>query len=298
MKAGMVQKSMVPSLIGAILVSVAIALLVHKFETDGSVIQARGTAQAVGAEVAALRQAYARNVVAKLKKDQIAIKPDVAAVYRDTTGGIPLPATFVHETSDIVNSKAKSHTVDLKSIWNINPKKKPNDGFETEALKFVADNPREAKEAVIDDRFYYVTADVASDDSCVNCHNGLASSPRRDFQVNDVMGALVISIPMGPALEQAKSTTIKVTISLVGCIIALLVIQFGLQYVTIHKPLVQSLTDLEKAAEQISLGKVEEPIKIAAPTAEVARLSAAFERMRSSLQVAMKYFEREESKKT
>jgi HAMP domain-containing protein len=297
MKAGVVQKSMVPSLIGAILVSVAIALLVHKFETDGAVIQARGTAQAVAAEVGALRQAYSRNVVNKLKKDQIAIKPDIAAVYRDTVGGIPLPATFVHETSDIVNSKSKSHQVDLKSLWNINPKKKPNDGFETEALKFVADNPREAKESVVDDRFYYVVADVAADDSCVNCHNQNAASPRRDFQVNDVMGGMIISVPMGPALEQAKSTTIKVTLSLVGCIIALLLIQFGLQYATIHKPLITSLAELEKAAEQISLGKVEDPIKVSAPTAEISRLAAAFERMRSSLQVAMKYFEREEGKK-
>lgn len=297
MKAGLIQKSMAPGIVGAIIVSVLMALLVYKFETDASTGQARVTATAVAAEVAALRQVYARNIVNKLKKEGIPIKPGTQTTYRDTPGGIPLPATFVHETNDIINNKSKTHSVELKSLWPLNPKKGPATEFEKDALKFVVDNPRETKEQVIEDRFFYVSADVASDESCVNCHNADASSPKRDFQINDVMGGVIVSVPLGPAIAQAKSMATKVTIYLVLCIIMLLAIQFSIQYFTIQKPMVTSLNELERAAEQISLGKVDDPVEINAPTAEIARLSTAFERMRVSLQAAMKYFERDEENK-
>jgi len=34
--------------------------------------------------------------------------------------------------------------------------------------------------------------------ACVGCHNAHANSPRRDFKLNDVMGGIVITVPLGP----------------------------------------------------------------------------------------------------
>ena len=39
-------------------------------------------------------------------------------------------------------------------------------------------------------------ADVAVAEACVDCHNYHKDSPRSDFEVGDVMGAVVIRIPM------------------------------------------------------------------------------------------------------
>jgi hypothetical protein len=33
--------------------------------------------------------------------------------------------------------------------------------------------------------------------ACVDCHNNHPNSPRRDFKLNDVMGAIVITFPVG-----------------------------------------------------------------------------------------------------
>ena len=38
--------------------------------------------------------------------------------------------------------------------------------------------------------------DVAVSDACVNCHNGNAESPRHDFKRGEVMGAVVIALPV------------------------------------------------------------------------------------------------------
>jgi hypothetical protein len=44
--------------------------------------------------------------------------------------------------------------------------------------------------------FQAVYPDLAVTEGCIGCHNAHPESPKRDFKVNDVMGALVISIPM------------------------------------------------------------------------------------------------------
>lgn len=45
--------------------------------------------------------------------------------------------------------------------------------------------------------FQAVYADLAATQACLGCHNAHPDSPKRDFKLNDVMGALVITIPVG-----------------------------------------------------------------------------------------------------
>ena len=44
--------------------------------------------------------------------------------------------------------------------------------------------------------FTAVYADRATLPSCVECHNRHPRSPRRDFKLNDLMGALVVRVPL------------------------------------------------------------------------------------------------------
>ena len=45
--------------------------------------------------------------------------------------------------------------------------------------------------------FQAIYADRAVSDSCVTCHNAHANSPRRDYKLNDVMGGIIVTIPLG-----------------------------------------------------------------------------------------------------
>jgi len=76
----------------------------------------------------------------------------------------------------------------------------PRTDLEKKGLAFISENPGE--------RFYgeetlggieYFTAiypDVAVAQACISCHNDHADSPRRDFKMGDVMGGVVIRIPI------------------------------------------------------------------------------------------------------
>ena len=45
--------------------------------------------------------------------------------------------------------------------------------------------------------FQAIYADRAISKACVSCHNAHLRSPKRDFKLNDVMGGIVITLPLG-----------------------------------------------------------------------------------------------------
>ncbi|MBC8550928.1 MAG: DUF3365 domain-containing protein [Candidatus Brocadiales bacterium] len=145
------------------------------------------------------RKQYTKNIIIKLKKDGIVdVHPN--RQYANIDGGIPLPATFVQEVSNKINEKGV-YSYDLLSRWNINKEKGLTSGFEEEAFDYLFN-----KEGDVFSRFMvhngvyslrYATADVAAAAGCVNCHNNHEESPKHDFKLGDVMGVLVVNIPIG-----------------------------------------------------------------------------------------------------
>jgi ABC-type transporter Mla subunit MlaD len=158
------------------------------------------------AEIATLqivedRKQFTKNVIIKLKKDGIVdVHPN--RKYADIDGGIPLPATFVQEVSKKINEKGV-YSYDLLSKWNINKEKGLKTDFEKEAFAYLFD-----KKGTVFTRFMvhngifslrYATADVAAAAGCVSCHNNHEESPKKDFKLGDVMGVLVVNVPIGAA---------------------------------------------------------------------------------------------------
>jgi len=156
------------------------------------------------AEIATLqivedRKQYTKNIVVKLKKDGVVnVHPN--RHYDNIEGGIPLPATFVQEVSRNINKKGV-YSYDLLSKWNINKEKGLTTDFEKEAFDYLFE-----EQGTVFSRFMihngifslrYATADKASSAGCVNCHNNLEDSPKKDFKLGDVMGVLVVNIPIG-----------------------------------------------------------------------------------------------------
>jgi len=156
------------------------------------------------AEIATLqivedRKQYTKNIVVKLKKDGVTnVHPN--RNYTTLDGGIPLPATFVQEVSSSINSQGV-YSYDLLSKWNINKEKNLRTDFEKDAFDFLY-----REEGKVYSRFMeheglftlrYATADVANAAGCVNCHNAHEDSPKKDFELGEVMGILVVNIPIG-----------------------------------------------------------------------------------------------------
>lgn len=279
-------KLVVPAFTMGVLISVVLAYAVQYTQRNLAIEQARKTAFSVANQIAADRAVYTDEVVGKLQRDGASAVPANLSQYPSIRGGIPLPASFVHLTSKVVNAKG-SHTADLLSLWNLDPNKGPRNPQEREALQDLVRDPSGVRGWIADEgtafvRYVQVIADVASGQGCVDCHNAHPASKKRDFRVNDVMGGLVISVPMKEAFDASARMSWIWTGVLLLMIVLLIFVIVMIQWRYVTRPLIE----LERAAEQISLGQMDTAITINS-TDEVGLLAAAFDRMRRGTKKAM-----------
>lgn len=147
--------------------------------------------------IAADRTFYTIHVVERLQKEGTTV---AAENWRSKRNLLPLPAQFLMESSELASKSGVTIRYRLISLWPINPQNGPYNDEERNALEAVRKSPDEPVTASvkIGDKNYFqaVYADRAVSQACVGCHNGHQRSPKKDFKMNDVMGGLVIEIPM------------------------------------------------------------------------------------------------------
>jgi len=89
----------------------------------------------------------------------------------------------------------------LISLWPINPKNRPRDQADKKGLESLVKQPEHSvtRSIQIDYQPYFhaIYADFAVSQACVACHNAHPNSPKKDFQIGEVMGGLVIEFPLG-----------------------------------------------------------------------------------------------------
>jgi hypothetical protein len=102
--------------------------------------------------------------------------------------------------AEMVAERDAGFTYSLLSLWAVNKQNMPKTAVEREGLEALVANPATPfyKEEVLGGTTYFtaVYPDKAISPACVSCHNGHKDSPRADFKLNDVMGGVVLRIPM------------------------------------------------------------------------------------------------------
>jgi hypothetical protein len=115
-------------------------------------------------------------------------------------GDLPLPAQFVLETGRLVAKQPNGIRFRLISSWPINKRNSPATEFERAALTKILDNTNLPYAGVTTDGrarvFQAVYPDKALSSQCADCHNVHPDSPKRDFKVGDVMGGMLVTIPL------------------------------------------------------------------------------------------------------
>jgi len=151
----------------------------------------------VHAVIQANRTVYTRNIVDKMQESGVV----EAAEHWKGENALPLPAQFLMETGRLVAESGKGIKYRLVSLWPIYVWNLPETDFERKGLEAVAKNPDQPFTGFVrigrERYFQAIYADVAVSPTCVSCHNSHMNSPRRDFKVNDVMGGIIITIPVG-----------------------------------------------------------------------------------------------------
>lgn len=180
-------------------------------EGAGKGLEPKAVADMLHAVMEADRTNYTKQVVNRLIKEQKlkVVTPDTEEVvpfgaseqWKSEHGKLPLPAQMFRMGSEAVNAKDVGFTYGLLSLWPINQQNKPKTDMETQGLEAIAANggkePFYGEEELGDVRYFTaVYADVAVADACVDCHNKHADSPKTDFKLGDVMGGVVVRIPL------------------------------------------------------------------------------------------------------
>ena len=116
------------------------------------------------------------------------------------TSRLPLPAQFLMEAGRLIAQEGSGFRFRLISHWAINKANRPATEFEQKGLTEILVNPDRAYTAVVMESgtavFQAIYADRAVSQSCVGCHNAHPDSPKRDFKPRDVMGGIVLTIPL------------------------------------------------------------------------------------------------------
>ncbi len=154
-------------------------------------------ADSLHAVMAADRTVYTKKVVNRLVKEDKVIK---ASEHWQDDKALPLPAQMFRFGAEMVAEQDAPFSYSLLSLWPINKQNAPKTEAEKAGLEYIKDNPGENfyKEEELGGVKYFtaVYPDPAVAPACVDCHNNHKDTPKSDFKIGDVMGGVVIRIPL------------------------------------------------------------------------------------------------------
>ncbi|ACK67310.1 conserved hypothetical protein [Rippkaea orientalis PCC 8801] len=144
------------------------------------------------------RTIYGKYVVQRMKSENIVHASENWQQER----ALPLPAQMFRMTAELA-SENSPFSYGSMSPWSLNENNLPKTDFEKQAMQTVLDTGLPVKDYQIKDGKKYFTAlypDKAVAAACVDCHNNhpihKQRYPDKVFQVGDVMGGILINLPL------------------------------------------------------------------------------------------------------
>ena len=166
-------------------------------DTKVSGIEPKTMTDALFSVMEADRTVYTKLIIGRLAKKEKVIK---ASEHWKDEKALVLPAQMFRYGAERVAEKGADFSYSLLSLWPVNAQNKPKTDVEKEGLKFIADNPGQNfySEEKLGDTNYFtaIYPDIGVAGACISCHNNHKDTPRTDFKLGDVMGGVVIRIPV------------------------------------------------------------------------------------------------------
>jgi len=171
-------------------------------EADQPSVSPRAMADALHLVMDSDRTVYTRKIVNRLAAKEKVI---TASEHYEDENALVLPAQMFRYGAEMVAERAEdkpdvNFSYSLQSLWPVNEQNAPRTDAEKAGLAYVAEKKGEnyyTVETLGGTKYFTaVYADVAVAPVCVSCHNEHKDSPKRDFEIGDVMGGVVIRIPM------------------------------------------------------------------------------------------------------
>lgn len=133
------------------------------------------------------------------------------------------------------------------------------------------------------------------DPGCLTCHGKVEDAPKTmtdiygvnngfGWKMQEIIGAQIVTVPMAVPMQRARTTFTTFMILLGGVFLLLLV----LLNILLHFVVIQPVVQIASIANQVSMGEADVPEYVRPGKDEISSLSQSFNRMRLSLENAMK----------
>ena len=134
--------------------------------------------------------------------------------------------------------------------------------------------------------------------ACLSCHSTPEAAPATmvalygsqngfGWKLGEIVGAQAVSIPLGVPLARAYQALLWFMLALAGTFVVIIVIVDLLLRALVVKP----VAEISEMADKVSMGQLDTPEYVRNSNDEIGSLSKSFNRMRRSLQNAMKMLE-------
>jgi hypothetical protein len=235
--------------------SVALLLLYIGWSTsrqtiDASIVSSAGTVQ----QFRTLRAYYTENVVNKVKQSG-AMK--ISSDHSGKADTIPLPATMIHDLSEALGRSTSGTGIRLYSAYPFpNRSGRILDAFAKDALAELSRNPDATffRSDTLDGKpvVRVAVADRMSSDACVTCHNSHPQSPKTNWTLGEMRGALEVVLPIEQQTRAATRMMTTIAIIAVVALVGIAGVTLWLTRRNVSNPLGRALNELSEGAQQVT----------------------------------------------
>ena len=227
------------------------------------------------------------------------VKPKLASQLQHTFLPQTVPAYAATETINKLREKYPEYSYKEATLNPTNPRNRAADWERSLVQDFMLDTGQ--KEIIGErntelGRILYIARPIRiSNPACLACHGQPKAAPQSmvnlygdengfGWRQDEIVGAQMVTVPMKLPLENAKQAfiTFMVSLSIVFAVL-FVVINIMLSYM-----IVTPIVKMSKTADQVSIGNFDIPEYAPRGEDEMAVLATSFNRMRRSLEKAMR----------
>jgi len=160
-------------------------------------ISPQNQADALHFVIAADREIYCQEYIAHQMQSE---SSPTTATSAKSAEAWPVPCEMFRRAGESIQSKGAEFSYALRSVHPIDPRNEPQTELEQRGLAFITSHPTQNyySQEMLGGRPYFtaVYPDIPATASCIDCHNRRSSSHLQHHQVGEIMGGVVVRVPL------------------------------------------------------------------------------------------------------
>lgn len=230
------------------------------------------------------------------------VKPLLIPHMQDEFLPQTVPAYAATRNIQGLREKFPEYTYKEATLNPTNPTSRATD-WETSIVEHFRNNNSNSEligvhQTAVGPQLYMARPIQVQNGDCLNCHGKREDAPKAmvtrygvsggfGWNMNEIVGAQIVSVPMSVALDRANRTFQTFMLSLAGIFLTLII----LLNILLHRIVLKPVKQISSMANDISMGNQDVPEFIASGKDEVSVLGESLNRLRRSLDNAMKMLE-------